>query len=217
MLRIGDFASQCNVTVKAVRLYEEKGILKPAYVDQYTGYRYYDGNNVERLMQIMFFKDLGFTLREIKDLSIESIMKKVDVLKKTISEIQTNIEKLEKLSLSSKGELRMKTFINDDRMIGKWENIGAIRDKADLKTIQESQFPFKELYLLPNGEQYWVISWSKGFIRIKDTDHPYEIINNLMYLEVMDLNGEAEFIQVFKQVDHKPYTKQDIRFRDQIH
>jgi DNA-binding transcriptional MerR regulator len=103
MLRIGDFANQCNVTVKAVRLNEEKGLLRPAFVDQYTGYRYYDNKNVERLMQIMFFKDLGFTLREIRDISIESILNKVDALKKKINEIQSNIEKLEKLSLSNKG------------------------------------------------------------------------------------------------------------------
>lgn len=41
-LRIGGFANVVGISVKTIRFYEEKGLLKPAYIDKYTGYRYYD-------------------------------------------------------------------------------------------------------------------------------------------------------------------------------
>ena len=42
MLRIGDFARLGRVTVKALRHYEEEGLLAPREVDPATGYRRYD-------------------------------------------------------------------------------------------------------------------------------------------------------------------------------
>ncbi|WP_248277592.1 MerR family DNA-binding transcriptional regulator [Brasilonema sp. UFV-L1] len=41
MLKIGDFSKLSHVTVKALRLYDQLGLLKPSYVDHFTGYRYY--------------------------------------------------------------------------------------------------------------------------------------------------------------------------------
>jgi DNA-binding transcriptional MerR regulator len=41
MFRIGDFSKQSQVSVKALRFYDEVGLLKPTYVDRVTGYRYY--------------------------------------------------------------------------------------------------------------------------------------------------------------------------------
>ncbi|MEJ2047981.1 MAG: MerR family DNA-binding transcriptional regulator, partial [Dehalococcoidia bacterium] len=41
MLKIGDFSRLSRVTVKALRYYDEIGLLKPVEVDRFTGYRYY--------------------------------------------------------------------------------------------------------------------------------------------------------------------------------
>ena len=46
MLKIGEFANLFNVSIKTVRFYEEKELFKPFYIDKYTGYRYYDENNI---------------------------------------------------------------------------------------------------------------------------------------------------------------------------
>ncbi len=42
MIRIGDFSRLSRVSVKALRFYDEKGLLKPVQVDPSTGYRYYE-------------------------------------------------------------------------------------------------------------------------------------------------------------------------------
>jgi DNA-binding transcriptional MerR regulator len=65
MLRIGDFSKLTNVSVKALRFYDEIGLLKPTYVDRETGYRYYAANLLSRLNRILIFKELGFSLEEI--------------------------------------------------------------------------------------------------------------------------------------------------------
>ena len=42
MLKIGEFSKLSMLTVKALRFYEKEGLLSPARVDEWTGYRMYD-------------------------------------------------------------------------------------------------------------------------------------------------------------------------------
>ena len=65
MFRIGDFSRLCNDSIKALRFYDEVGLLKPTFVDSATGYRYYSANLQTRLNRIRIFKELGFSLDEI--------------------------------------------------------------------------------------------------------------------------------------------------------
>src|SRR5215468_523952 len=65
MFRIGDFSKLSQVSVKALRFYDEVALLKPTYVDRDTGYRYYSATLLPRLNRILAFKELGFSLDEI--------------------------------------------------------------------------------------------------------------------------------------------------------
>jgi len=53
-----------GVTVRTLHFYEEAGLLKPAYYGA-NGYRYYEEKELLQLQQILFFKELGFTLKQI--------------------------------------------------------------------------------------------------------------------------------------------------------
>ena len=57
-----------QVTVKTLRHYEQKGLLLPDEVDEWTGYRYYSINQMQKLQSIRDLQRLGFSLDEIKDL-----------------------------------------------------------------------------------------------------------------------------------------------------
>src|SRR5258706_14841 len=59
MIKIGDFARFSQVTVAALRHYDELGLLKPISVDSWTGYRYYSVSQLPRLNRILALKDLG--------------------------------------------------------------------------------------------------------------------------------------------------------------
>src|SRR5258708_25618203 len=65
MFRIGDFSRLTQVTVKALRYYDDLGLLRPAHVDRDTGYRYYSGAQVVRLNRILALKELGLSLEQI--------------------------------------------------------------------------------------------------------------------------------------------------------
>src|ERR1700733_9657285 len=54
-----------GVTVRTLHFYEELGILKPAYHGS-NGYRYYEEKELLQLQQILFFKELGFSLKQIQ-------------------------------------------------------------------------------------------------------------------------------------------------------
>ncbi|MBO4599534.1 MAG: MerR family transcriptional regulator [Bacteroidales bacterium] len=68
LFKIGEFSRLMQVTVKTLRHYEQKGLLMPAEVDEWTGYRYYSVCQMQRLSAIRDLKDLGFSLDEIKEL-----------------------------------------------------------------------------------------------------------------------------------------------------
>jgi DNA-binding transcriptional MerR regulator len=65
MIRIGDFSKLSRVSIKTLRYYDEMGLLKPISVDRFTGYRYYEFDQLLRLYRILALKDLGFSLEEI--------------------------------------------------------------------------------------------------------------------------------------------------------
>jgi DNA-binding transcriptional MerR regulator len=65
MIRIGDFARLSQVSIVALRHYDEIGLLKPVAVDGSTGYRYYSAAQLPRLNRILALKDLGFSLEQI--------------------------------------------------------------------------------------------------------------------------------------------------------
>jgi DNA-binding transcriptional MerR regulator len=65
VLKIGEFAQACRVTVRTLRYYDEIGLLKPAHVDHWTGYRYYARDQAARLNRITTLKDLGLSLEQI--------------------------------------------------------------------------------------------------------------------------------------------------------
>lgn len=78
MFKIGDLSRLTQVTVKALRHYDDLGLLKPAHVDSFTGYRYYTAAQLPRLNRILALKDLGLSLEQIgqfldADLSTEQL------------------------------------------------------------------------------------------------------------------------------------------------
>jgi DNA-binding transcriptional MerR regulator len=94
MIRIGDFSKLSRVSIKTLRYYDEMGLLKPVEVDRFTGYRFYDFNQLPRLYRILALKELGFTLEEIgrfleENLSTEELR---GMLKLRQAEIRQRVE-----------------------------------------------------------------------------------------------------------------------------
>lgn len=68
MYSIGLFSKMNRITTKTLRHYDDIGLLKPAYVDDITGYRYYTSEQLVRLNQIIALKQMGVGLNDIGQL-----------------------------------------------------------------------------------------------------------------------------------------------------
>ena len=66
MLKIGEFSKLSMLTVKALRFYEKEGLLVPATVDRFTGYRFYETSQLEAAAVIKALRQLDFSVEEIK-------------------------------------------------------------------------------------------------------------------------------------------------------
>lgn len=67
VMQIGDFAQKAGVSVRAIRYYEELGLIRPESHSN-GGFRLYGHENLKRLQVINFLKDLGLSLTEIRQI-----------------------------------------------------------------------------------------------------------------------------------------------------
>lgn len=105
--RIKEVADLAGISVRTLHYYDEKGLLTPSYVSE-AGYRLYEEKDLDRLRQILFFKELDFPLKEIKEIlehpdfnhnqALEShhqlLIKKRQRLDKIIANLEKSMEAL---------------------------------------------------------------------------------------------------------------------------
>lgn len=113
MYKIGEFSKLGRVTVKTLRYYDESGILKPKYVDKWTNYRYYAGEQLIELQKIVSFRQAGLTLDEICDImsgndTQKILLKRQNDLEKEMAEINERILRITKLIQNLKENTFMK-------------------------------------------------------------------------------------------------------------
>jgi len=68
LLSIGAFANISRLSLKALRIYNELGILEPRHIDPQTGYRYYEPVQLPRARMIRTLRDMDMPLAEIRRL-----------------------------------------------------------------------------------------------------------------------------------------------------
>lgn len=114
--KIGEFSKLCRVTVKTLRHYEELGLLTPAEVDEWTGYRYYTLDQTQKLNRILHLKRLGLSLEEICDIfergedrpNLETIRQKMANCVNELTRLQQQLNELQSLEEFSENRMKMK-------------------------------------------------------------------------------------------------------------
>lgn len=113
---IKEFAAYTGVSVRTLHYYDEIGLLPPAYVDEINGYRFYDESSLLRMQEILFYRELDFSLKQINEiLSSPTYDQKAALAQQKLLLIAKK-ERLEKLISAIdgavKGENIMKAFDN---------------------------------------------------------------------------------------------------------
>ena len=120
------------------------------------------------------------------------------------------------------------TFENDSTIVGKWQIVGEYAVKEDFYgDVCSANKEMRDIYFLPNGENYWCYSWSKGKLICRFGD--YSFVNNF-YVENYDGNrymfvefksyeyrhGGMPTVLVLRQLDNNEYTIEDVAHKDNI-
>jgi MerR family transcriptional regulator, thiopeptide resistance regulator len=107
-------AQLSGVSVRTLHFYDEVGLLKPAYHGS-NGYRYYEEEQLLMLQQILFFRELGFPLKQIEQVVARSDFDKITalnshraVLQKTVGRTRKLIHTIDKTIEHLKGTKKMK-------------------------------------------------------------------------------------------------------------
>lgn len=115
---IKDFAQLTGVTVRTLHYYDKIGLLKPSFIDKNNGYRFYDKNSLERMQEILFYRELDFPLKSISEILSSPDYNKKEVIREQKYLLTLKKQRLEKIisaldTLENKGEINMKnTFDN---------------------------------------------------------------------------------------------------------
>lgn len=113
---IGDFAALTGVSVRTLRYYDEIGLMKPAEVEEHSGYRWYDGESLARMQEILFYRELDFPLQSIHDMLSSPEYDRRRALEEQRRLLMLKKERLERLidavDAAVKGENVMGAFDN---------------------------------------------------------------------------------------------------------
>lgn len=93
----GEFMKLTHITKKTIRYYDEHNILKPSFVDENTHRRFYTDSDLAKLHQILLLKTLGFSLNDIREITIrdEDSHFMVDSLNLQLKLVEERIEQLQ--------------------------------------------------------------------------------------------------------------------------
>ncbi len=241
MIKISELAKICGTTTHTLRYYDSEGVLCADHVDAESGYRYYSLDAVERFKKITFYKEMGFSLDEIKEIfsmtaedAHQKLFAKKNELSAKVNKLNNNIAAIDTIvSASDRFYPKIKDifsmpFENDENVIGKWELCGRVVDSSDIfgsfSEIVEEETD-RELYFLPGGAPTWRYFWTKGVLYRIAPRYNFAIPNNyriIIYKEenymILDYlydrcveKGESGVPLLYRQVDNKPYTEFDIR------
>ena len=106
-MKIGEFAKVCDTGISVLRYYDKQNLLKPVYIDKFTGYRYYSQEQIPIFFRITALKQAGFSLTEIRELLVQfksdaDILGLFDKKKEQLLETICNLDKARNLIMGEK-------------------------------------------------------------------------------------------------------------------
>lgn len=139
-MQIKEFARFTGVSVRTLHYYDEIGLLHPARVDRETGYRFYNEESLLRMQEILFYRELDFSLKSISNMLSSPDYDKTKALQEQKQLLKLKKQRLERLisaiDHAVKGENVMKAFDNTEfetykaEAESRWGSTDAYREHA---------------------------------------------------------------------------------------
>ncbi len=151
MKTVNELSKLSGLSIRALHHYDKIGLLKPAKISE-AGYRLYDESSVARLYNILLFRELRFSLREIKEILDSKNFDMKNALNEQIMLLEKEKERLDKIIIHARkildGEEHMNFDAFDEKKLNeykqqakeKWGNTPAYaesEEKTNTKTNRE--------------------------------------------------------------------------------
>ena len=94
MLLAGEMAALRNISKQTLIHYDRIGLFRPSRIDPKTGYRYYDLNQCEEIEVILCLKDMGFSLKEVKDYLKRPSGERIHILEERGKKMDRELERI---------------------------------------------------------------------------------------------------------------------------
>ena len=113
-MQIKEFAELTGVSVRTLHYYDEIELLKPSEVDAQNGYRFYDEKSLERMQEILFYRELDFSLKTIAQILSSPDHDKQQALSRQRQLLLAKKERLERLIDALDGLEKGKSFMKNN-------------------------------------------------------------------------------------------------------
>lgn len=140
-MQVKEFSGLTGVSIRTLHYYDEIGLLAPSSVDDRNGYRYYDNDSLLRMQEILFYRELDFSLSSIKKILSSPDYDKKSALKEQKRLLIIKKERIERIIFAiegaEKGENIMSAFDNSelkkqkDEVKEKWGKTEAYREYSE--------------------------------------------------------------------------------------
>ena len=144
-LSIGEMASLNHISKQALRLYDKMGLLSPIEINDKTGYRYYSIGQSATLDMIQYYKEIGFSLNDIKERLNEM-------------NLNTMPEVLQERYEYSEREMK-KLKINQTAILRSIDSFNRYMSLPQIGTIFYEYIPERSIYVYNTGADFFSYSY----------------------------------------------------------
>ncbi|GAA0182217.1 helix-turn-helix domain-containing protein [Clostridium sediminicola] len=184
---IGEVSKINNITIKALRYYDKIGLLKPAYIDETNGYRYYNYSQFIIIDKIKKFKYWDIPLNELKDI------------------------------IYNEDDTKLKDFFSKQREYLNSETKRIDKLKKNLDMLEEHFFYFnivkmnKNVYVRQIKERHYISSCCNNVDNIFDIDIELrKIVSSPQFANISVLNPYGYIL------DYEDFIKEKLTFLQSV-
>ena len=207
MFKIGEFSQLVRISPRMLRHYEKCGLLHPAEIDQFTGYRQYSAGQIPLAQSIVTLRDLGFSIDEIGEIlpnlhdhayMHRALLSKADSVQSAIAKEQSKLERLIHMSDAMRKERNIMVYEVELRAL---PSVNVLSLRGIIPHYNQEGILWEKLgrYIGEKG----IICHSDGYSVYFDDEYKEESPDVEIAIPVDEL-GESEGEFVFKAYEAIP-------------
>ena len=157
---VHEVAKLTGITARTLHYYDEIGLLKPSIITE-AKYRQYTDDDLTRLQEILFFREVGFALKEIKELLDSPHYVRSEALESHVLILEAQKERIEALislvkdTINGNKEIKFSAFSNakilelqsqfQEEVLEQWGNTESFREYKTMFSSHSKQIQEKEI------------------------------------------------------------------------